>query len=166
VAPLLFGVVLSAVSVYAIDRIERMTGGPVPADHDLLRVVFLSGLFVLGILSWSLVAGQGRSLSGLIFLPFVVAALLTALYALKAHGLRTAARIRRARFERETAECLAAAERDPANWAAHARLAELYEEAGDPERAVEHARRVCELEPSEKNRRRLESLEKSRRRVR
>lgn len=165
-APLLLGVVLSAVSVYVIDRIERMTDGPVPADHDLLRVVFLSGLFVLGILSWSLVAGQGRQLKGLLLLPVIVGVLLAALYALKSHGLKTAARIRRLRFERETAECLAAAERDPANWAAHARLAELYEEAGDPERAVERARRVCELEPSEKNRRRLESLEKSRRRVR
>ncbi|MBI5241354.1 MAG: tetratricopeptide repeat protein [Elusimicrobia bacterium] len=165
-APLLFAVVLSLVAVCVIDRVERMTDGSVPPDHDLHRVVFLSGFFVLGIFSWSLVAGQGRQLKGLLLLPVIVGALLAALYMLKAHSLRTAARIRKLRFEREAAECSTVVQRDPTNWAAHLRLAELYEEAGDLERAREHARRVCELEPSEKHRRRLEALEKLPRQVR
>jgi len=58
-AILALAAVLSVVSVFTIDRIERMSDGPVPADHNLLRVVFLSGWFVLGIFSWAIVAGHG-----------------------------------------------------------------------------------------------------------
>jgi tetratricopeptide (TPR) repeat protein len=159
-APLFFAAVLSAVSVYAVDRIERMTDGPAPADHSLLRVVFLSGWFVLGIFSWAIVAGHGGSWRGLILMPLVVGAILLIIYGFKAHSLRAAARLRKKQFEREVAAGTQAIARDPANAAAHARLAEVYEESGDLAQAVEHGRRVCELEPSEKNRRRLAQLER------
>jgi hypothetical protein len=160
-ALLSFAVALSLISVWSVDRIERMSDGPAPADHDLLRAVFLSGFFVLGIFSYAIIAGHSHSFAGLILLPALVAAALLALYAVKAYRLRTSARLRKKRFDREVAGCAQALARDPTNAAAHARLAEIYEESGDWVKAVEHGRRLCELEPSEKNRRRLAALEKS-----
>jgi uncharacterized protein (DUF58 family) len=154
-----FAGLLSALSVYVVDRIERMSEGPAPAEVDLLRLVFLSGSFVLGILTYALIAGTSRSLLALALLPVLVAAALAGLWARKSRRLAASARLRRELFEREAAECSRALERDPQNAAAHARLAELYETAGDRARAAEHGRRVCELAPSEKNRRRLAELE-------
>lgn|GEM_PF-5769960 len=157
--PLVIASVLSGVSVYAIDRIERMTEGPTPADPDLLKVVFRSGFLVLGIFSYAIIATQAGSFEALVLLPLIVAVVLAAAYVLKARHLKTAAHLRRARFDRDIAECSRAIQRDPTNAAAHARLAEVYEETGDRTKAVEHGRRVCELEPSERNRRRLAALE-------
>ncbi|MCX5796923.1 MAG: hypothetical protein NTY77_15615 [Elusimicrobia bacterium] len=151
---------LSAVSVYAVDRIERMTEGPVPADPDLLKVVFRSGLLVTCIFAYAIITGTSRSYIAMALLPFIVAATLAAAYAWKTHHLKTAAQLRTIRFDRDVRECIEALRRDPKNAAAHARLAEIYEEARDWPKAVEHGRRLCELEPSEKNRRRLAQLER------
>ena len=114
---------------------------------------------VIAIFSYALIAGQTGSFAALVFLPVIVAAVLAAAYGLKAHEIKTAAHLLRMRFDREVAACSRALEHDPSNAAAHARLAEIHEEAGDLAKAVEHGRRVCELEPSEKNRRRLAQLE-------
>jgi len=89
-----------------------------------------------------------------------VGSLLLIVYGMKAHNLRAAARFRKKLFEREVAGCTAALQKDPANAAAHARLAEVYGEVRDWAKAVEHGRRLCELESSEKNRRRLAALER------
>lgn len=151
---------LCAVSVYAIDRIERMSEGPAPADPSLLKVVFLSGFMVLGIFAYASIAGQSHSLIALLVLPVAVAAILAATYFVKALELRAAAHLRRKHFEGEVAGCLQALQHDPKNAAAHARLSELYEDQGDQLRALEHGRKVCELEPSERNRRRAETLGK------
>ena len=159
-AALIIAAVLGAVSVYAIDRIERMTEGTGPADPSLLKVVFRSGFFVIGIFSYAIIAGHSRSLGALVFLPVIVVLFLVAAYAHKAHHLKSSAHLRRKLFDRDIAECSAALARDPANAAAHARLVEVYEETGDWPKAVEHGRRLCELEPSEKNCRRLAQLER------
>ena len=158
--PFVLASVLSGVSVYAIDRIERMSQGPAPADHDLLRLVFRSCFLIIGIFTYAIIASQTGSLAAVLFLPVIVAALLAAAYVCRAYNLRTGAHLLKMRFDREVAQCSRAIKSDPANAAAHARLSELYEEAGQLELALEHVRILLVLEPSVQNRWRLAQLQR------
>jgi len=151
---LVFSLVLTGAFTWALERRwKKYLLGETYSGHTFIWTSLIFIFSYLGNIVASFVFPRA-----FVYLQLLMLAAACIFIMIKERGYKAEAGLLKQGLADEIAGLREVLKRDPSNTACHERLSELFESTGDMEAAAAHAEKAAGLDPTEKNKWRLETL--------